>query len=694
LPRLNIDFEARFASVTDALSKIERQTSRSAGQMTSAFSTLKTTIAGIGAGLSVGAITASFANTVKELADLDDAAEATGASVEALSSLLNTLAPTGVGLEQITDIAGKLTRAMTGADEESSKAAAAFRAIGVSTRDASGNLRAVDDVLTDVANALATYADGANKTALAQVLLGRSGAQYLPLLKDLATRQREAATVTKEQAAQAETLANQWRALGRQSDILRQQIAISLVPAVSDLLAKLQSIAAITKNPIQWARFLFGDASNIDNEVSRIEREIGRLTKVVEGGSDNAGGANTRDRAGGLLGRLLGNNNSARDALLQLQRDLQVAKAVQRTQQQLNVSGVAQPRQPFSDARFDKPPREAPNVGGADDKRKQQQTDADRLYRRTLDQLFATQDLTREQQLALDIALDALPVQFRGAEQGAIAAARQADNLTAANAAAKELDATIKEATRVETADNAALENLKREARQSLEREVEGIKSLVDPTREVYKEIERVQQLLSAGLLPRDVGNARLATLYSEVDGILQGVQASVEEVKEAGRDIFAPIESSFESLLFSGAKARDMFAGLLEDIGKLILRQQLLSPFADFLGASFGGGDTSKIGIGTLFGKLLGRASGGPVTGGTPYIVGERGPELFVPGASGAIVPNGKFGRASGGVQIVQNITVDSRSDRASIVQAMQAAKQAAIAEIRDSMNRGGQFA
>lgn len=37
------------------------------------------------------------------------------------------------------------------------------------------------------------------------------------------------------------------------------------------------------------------------------------------------------------------------------------------------------------------------------------------------------------------------------------------------------------------------------------------------------------------------------------------------------------------------------------------------------------------------------GRAAGGPVTGGAPYVVGERGPEVFVPNQSGNIVPNGE---------------------------------------------------
>jgi len=681
LPRLNIDFEARFASVTDALSKIERQTARSAKQMSAAFSVLKGSIAGIGAGLTINTLADSFARTVKELADLDDAAEQTGASVEALSSLLNTLAPTGVGLEQITDLAGKLTRTMVEADTKTSKAAGAFRAIGVSTRDAAGNLRAVDDVLVDVAKALASYADGTNKTALAQALLGRTGAAALPLLKDLATRQREGATVTGEQAAKAEELANQWRALGRQADILRQGLVSKVVPALLEITKGFNDARTAGLGLYDSLQLGFGLDVLVPREVQSQIETIAKLREKIENpkglGEVRDVSANTKEL------------ERREKVLLQLLRRYKDLGLVQE-----QFDNDAARRSLFRGENY-APLPQAPKTRDDDsDAKKRQQSDADRLYRRTLDQLFATQDLTREQQLALDIALDALPVQFRGAEQGALAAARQADNLVAANAAAKELDATIKEATRVEAADNAALEGLKREARQSLEREVEGIRSLVDPTREVYKEIERLQFLMRNGLIPEDIGKGRLAALNSQVDGILQGVQTSVEEVKEAGRDIFAPIESSFESLLFSGAKARDMFAGLLEDIGKLILRQQLLGPLADFLGASFSGKDTSKIGVGTFFGALLGRASGGPVTGGTPYIVGERGPELFVPGASGAIVPNGKFGKAVGGVQIVQNITVDSRSDRASIVQAMQAAKQAAIAEIRDSMNRGGQFA
>ena len=61
---------------------------------------------------------------------------------------------------------------------------------------------------------------------------------------------------------------------------------------------------------------------------------------------------------------------------------------------------------------------------------------------------------------------------------------------------------------------------------------------------------------------------------------------------------------------------------------------------------------------IGGALGFGGGRAAGGPVSAGTAYVVGERGPELFVPGSSGSIVPNG----AGGGSTI--NITVNGAID------------------------------
>lgn len=64
----------------------------------------------------------------------------------------------------------------------------------------------------------------------------------------------------------------------------------------------------------------------------------------------------------------------------------------------------------------------------------------------------------------------------------------------------------------------------------------------------------------------------------------------------------------------------------------------------------------------------ITGKASGGPVSGGTPYIVGERGPELFVPRTGGTIVPNG-----AGGMTV--NVTVNGDVSGSELVNKVQEA-------------------
>jgi hypothetical protein len=49
---------------------------------------------------------------------------------------------------------------------------------------------------------------------------------------------------------------------------------------------------------------------------------------------------------------------------------------------------------------------------------------------------------------------------------------------------------------------------------------------------------------------------------------------------------------------------------------------------------------------------EMEGRANGGPVTAGTPYLVGERGPEIVVPGRSGTVIPNNRIG-VGGGINV-----------------------------------------
>ena len=85
----------------------------------------------------------------------------------------------------------------------------------------------------------------------------------------------------------------------------------------------------------------------------------------------------------------------------------------------------------------------------------------------------------------------------------------------------------------------------------------------------------------------------------------------------------------------------------------------------------------------------LTGKAIGGPVQAGQPYMVGERGPEMFVPNQSGSIVPSNKMG--GGGITVVNN--VDARGADASvdikIRAAMQQTSQQTVSTIQDLMRR-----
>lgn len=86
-----------------------------------------------------------------------------------------------------------------------------------------------------------------------------------------------------------------------------------------------------------------------------------------------------------------------------------------------------------------------------------------------------------------------------------------------------------------------------------------------------------------------------------------------------------------------------------LQTLGE-VAAQALQSGLGNLLGGSAGAG--SGIGAGGLLGGHLGgalnallglpgRATGGPVSPGVPYLVGERGPELFVPTAAGRVLPD-----------------------------------------------------
>jgi hypothetical protein len=81
----------------------------------------------------------------------------------------------------------------------------------------------------------------------------------------------------------------------------------------------------------------------------------------------------------------------------------------------------------------------------------------------------------------------------------------------------------------------------------------------------------------------------------------------------------------------------RDFFRGL-EEVGRWLEQNANIGAFL--------AGEHGTVTMLTTSGTTIEtKASGGPVFGGRRYLVGERGPELFTPGSSGSVTPNGGFG-------------------------------------------------
>lgn len=139
----------------------------------------------------------------------------------------------------------------------------------------------------------------------------------------------------------------------------------------------------------------------------------------------------------------------------------------------------------------------------------------------------------------------------------------------------------------------------------------------------------------------------------SASNGAKQVFQDMANNAQTAAQIVHTSLGGAFDSLndamsrLISGQKVSwdSFFRGLAAQLAKVALTQGFAEIGSLVTGASGGGG------IGGFIGKLFGggKAAGGEVTGGTTYMVGENGPEMFTaPGGGGSITPNNKLGGAS----------------------------------------------
>jgi len=175
----------------------------------------------------------------------------------------------------------------------------------------------------------------------------------------------------------------------------------------------------------------------------------------------------------------------------------------------------------------------------------------------------------------------------------------------------------------------------------------------------------------------------------------LQKAKKAFDEYAEAAQDVQAnlanvalrgvqSLEDSLVGIVTGATNAKDAFRSMAQsivaDLARMAIQKAITGPIAGALG-------------------LTGRAIGGSVQRGQPYLVGERGAELFVPSSSGSIVSNKNLagaGVGGGGVTVNQTINVTTgvqQTVRSEIVNLMPQIANATKAAVADSRLRGGSF-
>jgi phage-related minor tail protein len=129
--------------------------------------------------------------------------------------------------------------------------------------------------------------------------------------------------------------------------------------------------------------------------------------------------------------------------------------------------------------------------------------------------------------------------------------------------------------------------------------------------------------------MPNDTLDKAADELFDFAAGPVTAATRSIEESVDRA---FSTMERSIARAVVSGKTSMaDFVSSVLSSLDRLATNQFITQPLENLM---------SQVASSMI--PLAGaRASGGPVEAGSAYLVGEKGPELFVPGQSGAIQPN-----------------------------------------------------
>lgn len=611
LGTLTLDLIARVGGFTSGMTQAERAADKSltaiekrAYKFGQALGTgLKYAAGAAAAG--VAALAASLQLTINGLDDLSKSAQKVGITTEELSKLAYAGELADVSMESLTGALGKLTKAQAEALDTGSETAKVFAALGISVKDAAGNLRNSSDVLADFADVFQKLGGGPEAIAAGFKIFGRSFQDLIPLLKDgregitgaADELERMGGVIRTDTGEAAEQFNDNLTRLKVQFQSVFAQVAQNVLPTLVKLSQDLIDAATSGTLAHDSVKLLTGLVSGgisildgFKNSVEGITIAFGFMEKASDGAFESAKNVLTLGAAEGGFWSGLGKvKDAAQEAANEAQRIANMKPP------KVSIPGVDEIDFGLGAPLTDKERLAqqaaalkalqaalggSTNAKKANAKATKEMTEEEKLFR---DQILEVNDLIDEmaQGTQSDLVNQRLDNQNRREEEFAQTLA----------------DLQFQKDLLGQTADEQERLNLLRYA---------GI----DAASEEGKILEESLKDLQAR---REIIDEQVAAM----DGLRDSFRGFLGDLKEG--------KNAWDALKDAAAN----FADILFDLAAQKIIEQLFGQQGSTSGGSAGGWFGQLAGL--FFGG--GRALGGPVNAGTMYRVNENQPELLTVG-------------------------------------------------------------
>jgi hypothetical protein len=651
------------------------------------FNNLKGAVAGFGAAIAGSAIVGGLTAVIKKSIDAGDELfnlqAKTGIAANALIGLGNAAkladvdqATLGKGL---TKLSVNLVKAAEGNDGLAQK----FKALGVSIKDANGQVVPADKALKQIADRFADMPDGAQKAAAAVALFGKSGADLIPLLNEgAASMEKFTYKVGEDFAARSDLFNDTIAELGIKTQGFGLELTDALLPALQsilevfgDLFDTKQDWSALFDVIIFGLRavatVIYATIKLVDVAIKNLVAYFDAVGKVLQG--DFGGAADVvKNRIGGLL-------EQARQDFAQIQKIWTGAPSPgtgRRTggrsmalDSDSGGSGAAAARSAASRA-----------ASAAAREAEQAQERYNTALLRGADMAEELKRKTRDLQLAT-VALgatgkEAIDLDYKAA-------------LNAANDEAEDLAKQVGQLIK-DTGFSVKFEGLRDIAKGYLSArenqiEVTRTEQLAQLTQEQQAAMTALRR--ESGLLTQDQErqldiNEKLAQIQREMPELyaaqkdeitaLVTASAGLTESQERNKQLVmgiadtigGSITSAFDLLLEGtdnwGNSLREIASGVLKDIARQLLQIMVIQPIVKGIAGAFG---FANGGIMTGDGPmpLKTYARGGIANSPQLAMFGEGSmPEAYVPLPDGRRIPVAMQGGGGGGTTV--NVSVDAK--------------------------------